>query len=671
MILTIDFETQSEADLLAVGSWAYSEHPTTAVICACWGVDDRPLGQWCPGLGDDPYAMPAELREAVEGGAPVEAHNVAFERSIWENVLVPRHGWVLPRDDQWRDTMAVACYYALPASLDRLASVLGFVGKDSEGARLISRYSKLHLKTARREIPEDDLRKFVAYCLQDVRIEQSVSDFLGDLPARELPVFQLDMESNRRGLFLDLAGIRAASRVVDRRAAEIEVEFGRLTGLRSSQRQKVLDWLRENGLPELPDLRADTLEELLEDDADPPLPQGPARRAVELRLAISKASTKKLDAMARQVGRDGRARWQTRYHGAVTGRNTGSGFQPLNLTRGWEKVNPEQLVRDIYHGDPAWLDAVYGDAMEAVSKASRHWIMAEPGNKLLAGDFSSIEAVVLACLAGEDWKIDLFRSRGDPYVAFASRALNRTVLPKSDPNCTAQDLADRQRVGKPGELAFGYQGALNAWLKFDSSGTHSDEKIIEFCRAWREQHSMVVQFWRELEREAVAAVVNPGAETGYRQIGFERVDEWLTMILPDGKRLWYWRPELRSVMPQWHRPADKEDCAAGTCDCEPRPQLTYMAQKSGQWRRVSTYGGKLTENCVQAVSRQILAAARFRARDAGYPEILTVYDEIVAEVPENFGSAREFEEIMSVCPGPWADGWPIRVEAWEGKRYKK
>jgi DNA polymerase bacteriophage-type len=659
----IDFETRSYADLKKVGVWGYAEDATTDVICLCYDLNDGAgIQDWVPG-----QPMPYGLRAAVVSGWHFEAHNYSFECSIWANVMVKKYGWPPIALSQWRDTMAVACYYALPAALDRVSSVLGFEGKDPDGGRLITKYSKLHLKTAKASIPPEDLQKFITYCRKDVAIEQSVSDFLGDLPEREHAAFELDKRVNMRGLYLDIAGIECAAKIVDQRSDELRTTFREITGFNPTQNDKVRGWFNANGLA-LENMQAETVEEVLEDGE---LGQGLVRRALEIRLAINKASTKKLDAMARQRGSDGRARFQSRYHGAQTGRDTGSGFQPLNLVRSWEDVDPDQLVRDIMYGDAGWLDAIYGDAMAAISKASRHWIMAEPGNQILAGDFVSIEAVVLACLAGEDWKVQAFRDRKPIYEMMGDKIHNLppgTVTKKTHP-------AERQD-GKTGELAFGYQGALGAWLNFDSSGRHSDERIIEICKAWRSEHPAIVAMWRGLESAAIDAVRNPGRETSYRDVGFVTVDQWLAMILPNGKHIWYWKPELRMGMPAWHKPQSTdekyEDCRAGTCDCRPMPKLSYMAQKEGQWKRVYTYGGKLTENAVQATSRELLVPAALALEDAGYPIVLKVYDELVAEIPQNFGSKREFDDIMrQAAGGDWSRGWPVNCDSWAGERYKK
>jgi DNA polymerase len=269
-MITIDFETKSYADLIKVGTWAYAQDPTTDAVCVCWGIDDQPIQSWwpdhmCPdydehmdfqkwwtGDGDAPArierADPNQLFAAIGAGHEVEAHNVAFERSIWENQLVTKYDWVLPHDDQWRDTMALCAYYALPMALDKVCRMLGYEPKSPEGGRLITKYSKLYLKTAKQDIPQPDFEKFVDYCIHDVQMEQSLSDHLGDLPDRELPNFLFDQKVNRRGLFLDLHGIEVAAKIVDDRSKTLTAEFRKLTGVNPTQRDKCMAWFEENGL---------------------------------------------------------------------------------------------------------------------------------------------------------------------------------------------------------------------------------------------------------------------------------------------------------------------------------------------------------------------------------------------------------------------------------------
>lgn len=693
MLITFDVETKSYADLRKVGQHAYSEDPTTDIICACWGIDDGPIREWWPALGMNPDTE--ELFDALADGAEIETHGI-FEVPIWENILAARYMWPALPMLQYRDIMAIASYYSLPASLDRLANTLGFGGKDPEGARLITKYSKLHLKTAQLRIPDgsecdwvtwsrmtaseqercpeahelggfyrDDFSRFVSYCCQDVLVEQACSDFLGPLPKRELLLWQLDTRVNQRGLCLDVVGINAAVDVVEQRAVQLSDEFLSITGgIKPTQRDQCLKWFKEQGIF-LENMQKDYLNEVLDEWE---IGQGAARRALQIRVEINKASTKKLDAMARQASRDGRARYQTRFHGAVTGRDTGSGFQPLNLVRSWEDVDPSQLVRDIVsYRDPRWLDCLYGDAMEAVSKAGRHWIVAEEGNEIMAGDYVSVEAVVLACLSGEDWKVDAFRDGKKIYELMGDKIHG---LPPG--TVTKGTHPDERQDGKTGELAFGYQGALNAWLKFDSSGRHSDERIIEICKSWRAEHPMISKSWYGSEDAMLEAVLHPGRTTGYRELGFQMVDEWLTMILPDGKRLWYYNAQAREQMPHWHQPKIKPECASGECGHKPRLVTKYQAVKGGRLMWVSTYGGKIMENATQAVSRQLLSYALVNLDDLGFPTTLKVYDEIVGEQKIGFMSTEDFEgEMIEPLQKTFASTWPIRADAWSGKEYKK
>ena len=685
-MITIDVETKSYADLPKVGAWNYSLDPSTDIICLCYcfsGPDSDPsIRTWWPG---DPLPT-VDLFWLIEEGLSVEAHNVAFEEALWYNVLMPKYGFPDVAPDQWRDTMATACYLALPAGLDRLSTALGGEGKDSEGTRLITKYSKLYLKTAKPEIPPEDKAKWGEYCEDDVAQEAGIGDFLGNLPLRELDIFLRSRRINRRGIYLDLEGISSASRVVDGRSKELVARFQEIVGLNPTQTEKVRGWLKDNGIT-LSNLQKGTIQELLQDEEvteDVELEPGifePAkiatqalgfdtlspqvREALEIKLAVSKASTRKLDAMARNAGPDGRARDQTRYHGATTGRETGMGFQPLNLVRSYEDADPMTLIRAIRQEDPELLDMMYGDAMEAVSKASRHWIMAAPGNRLLAGDFSSIEAVILSCLAGEDWKIQAFHDREPLYERMGEKIHKLpvgTVTKKTHP--------DERYDGKIGELAFGFQGALGAWLKFDPSGRHTEERIVEICKAWRSEHPAIVALWKGYDECMVHALMHSGSHPKYNGVKFHKQDHWLTIELLNGKKLWYFQPEFRNRMPAYHRPDDKEACRDGTCTCKPHDVVTYMSMKTGQWKRISTYGGKITENVVQATSREMLEDKKVILEEKGYDIILSVYDEIVAEMPKGKGNLDEFAEIMARREG-FYENWPVFVDAWEGERYKK
>lgn len=666
LMITIDFETKSYCDLPKCGAWVYSEDPTTDIICVCWAVDDGPIEEWWPGKFEIP-GIPRTLWEALSDGHEVEAHNYTFEYSIWHNIMVKRYGWPPIALELWNDTAIVAAYYALPTSLAKLAAALDMGSKNAAGGRLISKYSKLNLKTAKEEIPDDDFDLFVEYCRDDVELERALSIWLGPLPDGEKLVFEMDKRINTLGMKIDDESIRIALKVVEDKQEEIKKEFHNITGRNPTQHTEVKKWFARQGL-ELDNLQEKYLSRTLK-RIKPWIPPH-ISRALWLRLEGNKSSTKKLKAMLRNQGEDGRARYQSKYHGAVTGRWTGTGFQPLNLSRGYDDVEPEQLVADIRRGSASHLDRVYGNAIEAVGKASRHWIQAAPGHRLISGDFSSIEAVGLACMAGEEWKVQLFREGAEIYMRTAEKVYGLppgTITEKSDP---------RRQDGKTCELAFGYQGALKAWKKFDDTGRHSDEKILEFNRGWREDHPCTTEWWEDLNDAAMMAM-RTGEKCDAGPISFEVVDAWLTMILPNGKRLWYFDADLRMKMPPWHQPnPDSEDfqalCGDGDCDCKPRLALTYLSVKSGMFIRVPTYGGKLAENAIQSACREILVPAMFRVEEAGYPILMNVYDQILCEVPNGHGSVEEFEQLMCAFePGSFYEDWPIGVEAWEGGRFKK
>lgn len=736
-MIELDFETKSYSELPKVGAWNYSLHPTTEIICGCYQIDNDPVQSWWPGkelLGDQAWPsfckipdmdMPYDLYRQIEDGDTVEAFNAGFEIAICTNVAEIDHGWIKIEADQWRDVMASAAYLSMPQGLDKLCAAIGIEGKDPEGGRLITKYCKLHLKNSRQHIPDhewvaykdmtatekkknpeakdnggfycDDFMAMVGYCKQDVTQQKEAGDFLGELPETELAIWQMDQRINQRGLYLDEKSLLDAQAIVVKRAEELRLEFRGITSINPGQGAEFHKWLNAQGV-EMDNLQADYIKDKIKEfkkEADKSgLPQvvldhlipSEVITALEIKSKHGKASTKKIKSMLAQRTPNGRALYQSRYHLTGTGRWGGTGFQPLNLKKNDEDVDPEFLIQAIAHRDPNWLDSLFGDAMDAVGKASRHHIRAEEGSYLMAGDFVSIEAIVLPCLAGEQWKIDAFR-RGDPIYELMGCAIHNLgpeaeALARADKGAFKKKYGEPRDDGKKGELAFGFQGNVGAWRKFDKTDRYSDEQVKGFCTTWRKKHSMTVIYWADLQEASMDAVMDESRQAHIvGQIEFQMVDEWLAMRLPNGKRIWYFEPEITMGMPQWHQPwaYDEEDedtwdfydCWTGGCSCRPGPQLTYMSMKNGQWLRVSTYGGKLCENSVQATAREILVPAMIRLEKAGYPIILNVYDEIVNELPHGQGSVEEMDRLMCESSGEWMDTWPIRADIWTGNRYRK
>jgi DNA polymerase len=419
--------------------------------------------------------------------------------------------------------------------------------------------------------------------------------------------------------------------------------------------------------------------------------------------------------MQRMATRDGRACDMFVYHRARTGRDGGADIQPQNLTKAGPKLRwcgdmtcekpygahltacPHCGADTLYSGDVvgwSWkavdhalevvrtgsLDAVehvFGNALLTLSGCIRGLFTAAPGHELLCSDFSSIEAVVTAVLAGEEWRIQAFHRKEDIYLRSASRI---TGIPYEEYIAYYEKNGfhppDRQKIGKPAELGLGFGGWLGAWRQFDKSDNFNDDEVKGNINAWRGASPMIPELWggqvrgkpwkpdrRELfglEGAAIAAVQDPGQCFSYRMISFGVKDDALFCRLPSGRLLTYHRPRL-APSTRW----------------DGQLELTFEGYNSNPkmgpigWVRLQTYGGRLAENVIQATARDIMRESVINLERAGYPIVLRVHDELAAEVPPGFGSVEEFETIMQTLPA-WAAGWPIRAAGgWRGNRYRK
>lgn len=669
----IDFETFSEADLKKVGSWKYAQHPSTEILMMAWAVEDEEPSLWLQG---DPF--PERLRGLCFQGAIFDAHGSNFEEACWTEVGHKRLLWPEVEPHQWDCTMARAGSRALPLGLDEVARAMHMdVRKDARGKQLIKLFCQMQkAKVYKRKpsVPEhrvypidepEAFKEFGEYCLQDVRVEQRLRRELGHLPAPERRVFLYNQAMNRRGITIDLESVHNARFIAGKVEERLTDKLREVTGnaiQTHNQVQAIQDWLQGRGIV-LEDLTADTVAEALPSVRRSHGAESPEYRVLQIRADLAKASTKKLDGLLACTGRDGRVRGLSQYHGTFTGRNAGRLVQPLNLPRPKLEAEPEELIDAIAHRDPEWLEALYGcSPLQVIADALRPMFMAGEGRVLGACDLSAIEAVGTAALAGEETKLDVFRRGDDPYCHFASFALKRPITKATDPKA-------RQKVGKPGELAFGYGGGVNAWRNFDDSDTFTDEEVDEFKKAWRLQHPMIstppwskdheVGLWYGLQQAAIDAMVS-GQEKRFREISYKRQGRWLVCRLPSSRAICYYEPKL---IERPHRFRDNETELI----------LSYMSVKGGHWRRVETWGGKLTENVVQAACRDVLELGRHPIEKRGIPVLMSVYDELVCEVDENFGS--QIGELLVQCMttnlAPWCDWWPIKAEPWVAKRYRK
>ena len=653
MRVTIDFETYSDLDVTEVGSWRYAEDFSTDVLCLAWSIDGGPVYTWRP---HDTGNCQGWLHHAIQTGATIDAHNAQFERAVWENIMVPLYGWPEIEPQQWDCTMARAASRALPLGLDDAGAALDLpIQKDKAGKRLLRLLAgpqkvtkkQPHRRLTPAERPEE-FQALYAYCRQDVEAEDALRRRLGPLPAAERRVWLLDQRINARGVAVDMEAVEAAIDVVGRVEERLTRELISITkGAVTTHNQgaRILKWLGGQGV-HLDDLTAERVADAI------PRTDGAPRRILELRSILAKASTKKLERFRASVCADGRVRGLLQYHGAFTGRWAGRIVQPQNFPR--PKIEREHgedwslLIDAIKTRDVEYLDLTYGDAMMAVADALRPMLVAGPGHQLVAGDLSAIEAVGLACLAGEQRKIDVFRRGEDPYIFAARNVFGAWVKDK-------KTHPKERQVGKICELAFGYGGGVGAWRNFDNSD-RDDEEIEGYRDAWRAGHPKVVDLWHGLEAAAIRAVANPGREFDYNGIRYVMRGEWLICLLRSGRAICYYGPQLEEGETPWGAPTSK---------------LSYMSWKQGQWKRVTTWGGKLTENVVQAECRDVLVHGMFGAEDAGLPIVLTVHDEIVTEPRlEETSSEGLLHAAMAAHP-PWATDWPLKVETWSGERYRK
>src|SRR5262245_27752553 len=645
-LLFRDIETRSTARLDRCGAFRYAADLTTDVLCVGYAVDHGPVHIWTPG-----QPIPEEfLAAARDPDWLLVAHNDQFETAIEEQLIRPRHHWPLIPFDRHRVTMTMALASALPPALEKAATALELpFRKDRDGHRLMLQMSRPR-RPRKGEDPEqvhwidgaEQRQCLHQYCARDVELERALFHRLPSLSDFEQALWVLDAFINQRGFAIDRTLAIAARALAQHEQRAIDAEIaathkGHITT--ANQVARIIAFVREHG---------HILQSLSKRSVSAVLAHEPGldvRRLLELRREGSRASTRKLDSLLAGIDGDDRLRGTLRFHGAATGRWSGNRFQPQNLKKP-ETKDLTAAVDAVLAGD---LDRVreLGAPLTVVGDISRALICAASGHVLIGADFSAIEARVLAWIAGEEWKLDAFREYDqtgalDPYCATASKILNRQVLPDDEAGRT---------VGKVAELAAGYGGSVGAWRRFAPEDSRPDHEIKLDIDAWRSAHPATRQFWFDLERAAKRTLFTRRCILLDR-LTFELVDGTLWLTLPSGRRLAY--PKARMVPGRF----------------EGTTQIMFTDNAAGGWTNTLAWYGSFTENVVQAISRDLLAAAMLRLETAGYPIVLHVHDEIVAEVPEGFGSPEDFLRLMTTLPD-WAEGLPIAAKSWTGPRYVK
>lgn len=643
--LGIDIETYSGEDLARSGVYRYAESPDFRVLLFAYSVDGAPARVCDVESGEViPEPIVAALRDP---GVRKTAYNAAFER-----VCLSRHfGWGLMDPAQWDCTMAAAARLGFPLGLGACAAAMRLeTRKMSEGAALIRYFSRPRPDGGRR-VPADDPERweaFKAYCARDVDTEQAILRVARRLPvpAWERELYAADQRINDRGALVDMTLARACADMDSRRRAALAAEARAITGLDNPNSPAQLkQWLASELRAPVPALRKTDLADL----AGRLPPGSKAARALEIRSELGKTSNAKYAALLACACSDGRARGLLQYYGASrTGRWAGRLVQVQNLPQNHlpDLAAARAIAR---RGDLDELELCYDRPGEVLSQLIRTAFAAPRGWTLHVCDFSAIEARVTAWLAGEEWVLDVFRAGGDIYCATAEQMFGVRVE-KHGPNAWL-----RQR-GKIAALALGYGGgeaALDAMGAGRLGLTDADKR--ETVRRWRAANPRIARLWAELENAALRAVAE-GCEFRLGR-GLTVARRWgaLTITLPSGRTLVYPRAEIVTDTSGWR----------------PKHAIEHegVNQATKQWGKLRTYGGKLTENVVQAIARDILAAVLLRAEAAGMRTVFHVHDEIVVEAPPALPLAA-VEELFSAAP-PWAEGLPLRGAGYSTPYYLK
>lgn len=639
--LWLDLETYSETPITH-GTHKYAEN--AEVLLVAYAFDDEPVEV----IDLTERGSLDNIQMMVDTADTVVIHNSAFDRTVL------RHCGVHIPVDKIEDTMVRALAHGLPGSLGVLCDVLGVPqdkAKDKAGKKLIHLFTKprpknVKLRRATRETHPEEWAAFVEYARLDVDAMRVVYRLLPNWNSHgsERNLWLLDQAINDRGIAIDVELANAALRAFQRSSRSLAERTRVLTsGTVGSltQRDKFIQHLKDILSFEAPDLKKGTVSTLLQGDLSPEV-----RELLEIRQQASATSPAKYKVLLKATSADGRLRGTLQFCGASrTGRWGGRLFQPQNLPR--PTLKQEQIDAGIKAMKLDVEDLLFDNVAELCSSAVRGALVAAPGHKLVVSDLSNIEGRVLAWLAGEDWKTKAFSD----FDAGVGHDLYKLAYARSF-NKKAEDVTkDERQIGKVQELALGYQGSIGAFSSMAALyGVFLPEPEVDaIVKAWRKAHKAVVSLWYDLERAAKEAIRAPGTRQVVRDLTVGYKDNWLRIKLPSGRYLCYPNAGL----------------SEGSIVYEGVNQYTK------KWETIETYGGKLVENVVQAVARDVLASGMQRAEAAGYAVCLHVHDELITETPDTDEySVDGLSRIMSTNPG-WALGLPLAAAGFETHRYKK
>lgn len=651
--LSIDIETYSPVNLAKSGVYPYADHPGFDLLLFGYSIDGGSVDVVDLAQGN---TLPRSVLDAlVDPGVVKWAFNAAFERVCLSAWLRRHHpellsgGFLDPA--QWRCAMVWSAYLGLPMSLEAVATVLGLdVQKDQEGKRLIKQFctpatpSVLNAGKTR-NLPASDpssWARFIEYNRRDVAVELAIHDRLATIPMpnTEWDTYALDQRINDAGILLDHTLVDAAVALDEQHRGATLVRARELTGLANPNSPiQLKNWLNEHGCP---------IGSLTKTDVATALGSatGEVKEVLELRGDLAKSSVKKYQAMHNVTGSDGRACGLLQFYGAGrTGRFAGRLVQVQNLPRNYlpDLDQARALTRQ---GNLDALELLYDSVPDTLSQLIRTAFIPSPGNRFIVADFSAIEARVIAWLAAEAETLQAFRDGKDLYCETASRMFGVPVE-KHGIN------SELRQKGKIAVLACGYGGSVGALKAMGALGMGlAEHELKPIVDAWRAANPHIVQLWADVEEAAITTITSR-QPIHLRNLRFTVESGIMFIKLPSGRRLSYVQPKLGEN--RWGNPS-----------------ITYMGTTTGRhWGRLETYGGKLVENIVQAIARDLLVTGMHTVAKAGHQIVMHVHDEIIIDEPKDSGfTVADACALMSTLP-TWADGLPLEADGYECSYYRK
>ena len=641
-VVHVDFETRSTVDLRLTGSWKYAGHFTTSVNCMAWCIDDGPINMWS--RGND---FPKELERAIKGGCIMAAWNAQFERHMWGRCQSCQD-WPVVAFEQWRCTAAKSRHANHPGGLDAAVKLVlpQLGGKDSEGAKVMMKMAKPH-KWTKKEIEDgrsgikwvDDVFSQAIlenYCVKDVEIERAMDRALPEWPESEVKVWQVNERVNDRGVPFDKRLCTAATDILNTTLETISVRISEKTEgviTTGGQIQRIKEYVNKRGV-NVDSLAANVIEGLLETDLDDEV-----RDILHMRQISSGAAAKKYQSALDVMDEDDRGRGLFMYYGAsATGRFASLKTQIQNMKKGSDKSGV--FLSAVMHQDMGLLDLMYnGSLITELGKNVRAMVCAGEGSTLVRCDSSQIEVRVLHALARNEKMLKTFSCGRDPYCEFASKVMNRTI-----------SKGDKERqLGKSAILGLGF--GMGAKRFVESSrlqyGLELTEKFaLQVVKTYRNEHSKVPKFWRDLENAAHKCVTRRQA----MRVGFITFGMWgdyMVVKLPSGRRLFYYQPAF-----------------------EGKGRDIRFVFTSPRGVRYEWAGGLLCENVVQATARDTLVHYMALAEQRGLDVVAHIHDELVVEcrIEDAEETSEALLNIFATQPA-WAAGIPLAAEATTGRRY--